>query len=380
MAGIAERIKPQVEQEKFADYQHQVNFDRSLRFGLAADSVDLEAKKEKIDEFIGKQVETLLGERFHVELSSLTMNIRGGRLVGEHLNEPLLDSFKKGRDFRRLHGKEIDFKREDAEVIGFEKIEKKLTAPEAKPGTMVLSVSPRGDRGSEYQHNFYDIFTLKEDKAVEVRRYSSSLSPLETARRLNEMFLEGTVPFPSDVSFLSNPILTEEGGGLSADSLHKKLHEKHDFMEKEDFDFIFPLVRPMIVSYLEALTEENLKAILNHADDIWEELKKAKGKGKGKVVFLKYAYQEITAAMVRELGKRDVRQVMTGCGSSGSLLNRLTSFRVSEYGVGLTNSEKFVCPKCHESPDNSGPVGDQCPKCGITKEEFAAETGEQMCE
>jgi hypothetical protein len=37
-------------------------------------------------------------------------------------------------------------------------------------------------------------------------------------------------------------------------------------------------------------------------------------------------------------------------------------------------SEGFECPKCHQKAD--GPVGNQCPHCGITKEQWAKESKE----
>ena len=44
----------------------------------------------------------------------------------------------------------------------------------------------------------------------------------------------------------------------------------------------------------------------------------------------------------------------------------------------LTSSEGFICPKCGHHED--GPIGNQCPSCKITKEQWAQESGEESCE
>src|SRR5690606_6830339 len=95
-------------------------------------------------------------------------------------DEPFMNMLIRGRDYRREHGKPIDHSREDAEVEGFAKIEQTLCSPDTAVGTMMISISPPGEKGSSYTHNFYDIFTLAPDKQgdryIEARRYSSALS------------------------------------------------------------------------------------------------------------------------------------------------------------------------------------------------------------
>ena len=46
-------------------------------------------------------------------------------------------------------------------LIGFEKMDAFLSDPVTPLGSKMLSVSPEGEEGSRYKHNFYDIFTLK---------------------------------------------------------------------------------------------------------------------------------------------------------------------------------------------------------------------------
>jgi len=62
------------------------------------------------------------------------------------------------------------------------------------------------------------------------------------------------------------------------------------------------------------------------------------------------------------------------CGSSSN--NPLTAFEALRKELGLDEDEWFNCPKC--GYEATGPIGDQCPGCGLTKDEHA-EAGGETC-
>lgn len=343
--------------------------------------------RERLDAYTKTQLETHLGERFNVLLSKTRYEIKEGQIFGENTNEPFMQMLLRGVEYRRKYGNPVDWQREEAEATGFRKIEEELLSKEAT-GKMMLLVSPPGGKDSIYKHNFYDIFTLKEDekgKHVEAIRYSSSLTNDEYIEKLNKSKeFDKNV---KDCDFLANPIRVDSSFE-SADDLHKYLHKDHEFTTKEEFDQIVAIVTPLITSYVNTLSDnpfdERLQlltynAILNKAD-VAITLIKHKDKQK----FVKdYLFKSQVSAKsdVFVLGKQPVRVVATGCGSSGgfsvtgNLNSSFSTFSVSEFGA-KKDQEWFSCPKCKYKAN--GPVGDTCPGCRLTKEEFA-QNGGKVC-
>ncbi len=194
-------------------------------------------KKEIDPVFISTQIETHLRERFNVLISTVEYGISNGHLVRKGKNEPFIESIKRGRDFiQRLSPDAVDFDREDAEIIGFEEIDRFFSNERRPLESKMLSISLRGGEGSKYQHNYYDIFTLKEhngERYVELSRYSSALSAKDYAIRLGLP----TDPPPTDAQFLATPIPLMDS--FSAEQIHKLLHKEHDYMDPLEFEGIW---------------------------------------------------------------------------------------------------------------------------------------------
>ena len=142
--------------------------------------------KEKLDAYTKKQLETHLGERFNVLLSQTRFEIRNKEIYGENTQEPFMDMLQRGAKYRRENGNPVDFDREEAEVIGFSKIQTKLTDEDTKIGAMMLSISPPGKEESVYKHNFYDVFTLKQDE--------KGLLPVRPLRTCRSSRLQNSIP------------------------------------------------------------------------------------------------------------------------------------------------------------------------------------------
>lgn len=352
----------------------------------AYEKVDVKGK-EKLDAYTKRQLETHLGERFNVLLSETRYEINDGKIYGENTTEPFMQMLERGVSYRKEFGDPVDFEREEAEVVGFKKVEEALTNDKTPIGTMMLSVSPPGGEESIYKHNFYDVFTLKKDekgKYIEAIRYSSSLTEEEYQEKLEPFSqFENT---PTDVDFLSSPIIVDKNKFKSSDDLHSYLHKDHDFITKEEFDGVVEIVTPLITSYINTMSErpfdQNLQlltynAILNKADLALDIVRN--NKDNYLVKKLGFNSQFTTQMDIFKFGKQPVRVVSTGCGSSGGFLpsQNLSStaapFRVSEFGFKNNKEEWFSCPKC--SYKANGPVGDTCPGCRLTKEEFVSEGG-----
>ncbi len=79
--------------------------------------------------------------------------------------------------------------------------------------------------------------------------------------------------------------------------------------------------------------------------------------------------------IVREYG-HEPPKVAGSCGSTSGKDGFSTSNifgKASGLNSVLSEQEWFNCPKCEYKAD--GPVGNQCPGCGLTKEAYAKETG-----
>lgn len=271
-------------------------------------------------------MKTHLGERFNVLLSRRFDEIKEGHFWAANTTEPLIDIIERGRDYRKIHGKPVDWSREEAEVVGFQKIEEILCDPNIPIGTIVLSISPPGEinNGSIYDHNFYRVFILREKdgkRFAEVIQYSSSLSNPEYSEKISQINPGQPMLIPTDVAFLSNPMVinADHPWLKSADDIHAFLHTDHEYMEKETFDKIVEICAPAILYYLEKLGSNSsytelaiaFNGILNLADKIAGK-KKQHEEGREYVIFQGVPNN----AYFDDLGRQMVRAVSTGCGPS----------------------------------------------------------------
>lgn len=328
-----------------------------------------QAERERLDAYTDMQIQTLLAERFNVLTSTFYYDMKEGQLWGQDMNEPAIDSFKRGRDLRLVTGNPIDRPREAAEIEGFEKIEQML-----KDGKDVLSISPRGEAGSTYQHNFYDIFRWRDGK-IEVKRYSSALEIFNYQEKLG-------VEHKDAADFLANPIDISTKFE-SSDQVHEYLHVDHEFVSTEVFNnVILPPTRPFRLGYLEAMydgrTEEamlHLNAAINMSD---ETLELYENRQEGELYVANEAY---SLAALNRLGNQEVRKVSTGCGASGGYdvsqksSEKMNPWRVSEFGKSdaecgscgrSTEDDHYHCPGCggsYESERNKS-AGSRTKVCG----------------
>lgn len=227
-------------------------------------------QQEKDVRFLAKQLETHLKERFNVLLSTVEYGIKNGHLVRLGAEEPFVETIKRGRDFiQKIDPRPMDIPRENAEPIGFEKIDSFLSDPATPINSKMLSISPKGEDGSKYQHNFYDIFTLKEkngERYVELSRYSSGLTRREYAKRLG---LDTNSP-PEAQDFLANPIKSESQ--ITPEQIHEALHVNHKYMDPIDFEKVWTssFVQFYVRRYESNRDARSFNAVLNAADQAWE--------------------------------------------------------------------------------------------------------------
>ncbi len=69
---------------------------------------------------------------------------------------------------------------------------------------------------------------------------------------------------------------------------------------------------------------------------------------------------------------------LPGCNGGGKKFLTIVDSVTPRLASTPWEQEWFKCPKCGVQAD--GPVGDSCPSCKITKEQFSAESGQEVCD
>lgn len=376
-------MEPRVERS-IKVVQYEIDFDRKQAREILQSngSEEFEGRVENFKSFTEMQLITALGERFNRGLSRYSYRNEDGILYGEHSDEPFLNVLERGRAYREINGNPIDHPREEAEVIGFKKIQEVLGNPDTPTGTIAISVSPPGGEGSIYKHNFYDGFQKKDDGSIEVVRFSNALSARETVEKLKE--LDSSIRVPenvSDVELLSNPFIlsADSASELTLDKLHAHLHKEHDVMNERDFAIVQDMCAFLIVSYINSLLEDPdnfnkharlYNAILNKADEVSDSLKENRS-----VENIKSS-SFMTEQEVYYLGSQPVREVDTGCGFSGGMIIGESAngmFGVADFGMDNRFSVEiqdqyggleFTCPYSDCKKINKRPYGKLIRNCG----------------
>ncbi|EKD86780.1 MAG: hypothetical protein ACD_37C00146G0001 [uncultured bacterium] len=357
-----------IEQSLFYEPQSVPNYDirhdqrdyiKLLSQSEERSDLELRQMMDRKDDYVRRQLITDIGERLYVHLSTTTFDLKEGKLFGRGMDEPFIDVVKRGRDERRrigyLTGVTADFQREDAEAVGFEKIEDIL-----KRGKMALSISPPG---ISYLHSFYDIFWHNEEGKIESRRYTSGLEVSEYAPKTKLIDPNSNFGFNSrDYEFLANPLVVSDFF-KTPDQVHAFLHIDHSAMTKEEFMTITSDegLSLAIDKYIEELktnpfaTEALIRrynAILNRADY----LRKLRN---GESV----EHNVSNLENIDSWGDKEPEQAAGGCGISGS------AWSVADYGMRDTKGKLvFDCPSC--GMINIRPYGtllQVCKVCGSDK-------------
>ena len=347
-----------------------------------------ETERNNLNAYTCSQLETFIGERLHVGLSTFRYNISEGELQIEGTNEGALEMYKRGRDFRLKHGKEVDFPRESAEVDGFAQIQSFMTNEDTPIGAKAMFVSPPGREGSIYKMNFYDVFE-KTSEGVIARRYSSGLTPAESQERLAQLdarYKGNTVP--TDAEFLSKPVFLQPGerGINSADDIHIFMHKEHDYTTKEQLDLVIKACQPIINKIVDTLEktpndraaiERQMRVLMNYADEANDSFNKVTTFNNGLSLGESTDYWVPPQIFEDKLAEQKVRHDNTGCGASGdkdeSSISSVSEFGKKEKGKNncgdcgsSTEDNHYHCPGCKKSysDETSKAAEDRTKSCG----------------
>lgn len=325
-------------------------------------SFDLQAPSR---ELVRTNLETDLGERFNVQISQVEYYFDGNLLKSSFYGEPFLAVIRRGIENRQRYSGSHDRQRELAEKEGFEKVQS-LFFQNHDPNLNVIVISPRGPKGSCYQHNFFDLYQNRPNGRILMTRYSSQMSIdqfEDAARQIDPNF--GLDSNSNDIYCLQNPISTK----LESSKILQIFHPDLDALKKQDHQDLIGACKPLIDAYIVQPSEKLYRALLNFADDY---IMKPKARNLLKLQLQDVAFIPVYAA---QLAAQPLRFVVTGCGAQGGILTTVNfmPFSVAEFAKrscaqcgGFENH--FHCPSC-KGQIESGRGITTCPHCGLTKEQ-----------
>jgi len=277
---------------------------------------------------------------------------------------------------RAIYGQST--RREEAELKGLLSLEKQLQT--ATPDDLIIWASPPGPKEENYG-DYGFIFTGKIDDSGEqkklrmtaVRLYKPSLEQFkqgfsrltgeETELETAEQFLETTRVVKNLDQNTVDKILFDHFG-FEEDPL-KKIKDQAIIEEMDELGLLDDFVRIMQEGTVEE-KENALNVIQN-----WVIERQKNWRTNERIIFPQIKIE----MLVSQYGHTppETRGSCPGSTSSSNVLNKLNNLN------SLFNSnEWFTCPKCNYKAH--GPIGNTCPGCGITKEQYAAEAGEDTCE
>lgn len=333
--------------------QYDIGLD-SQRF---SDILSQGASKEVIEkqkEYIEKQFQTDLGERFDRAESHYIYEIREGKLYGEGLN----DAFEEVIDRGIIQN--WDGSREESELIGFRYIQSYMTDEDTPEGALVFNPSP-GD-GENYQKNYLDVYK-KVGNTVHTIRYFSDLTNQEYREKIlmiNPMYKDVIPEESNDTDFFLNPVVVPNHLDYNPDQLAEFVLGGNKGMDEEEFQRIWNDKNLVFLttSIINTLVE-NPWAILELQEKqkaFYVGAKKVKDGGYMPTFDLPKMEIQYLASQKETIGGG-------GCGAGGCSINETSS--------GLTNqsdehgSLSFKCPSCGEK--NTRPYGqliESCQGCG----------------
>lgn len=315
-------------------------------------------------------VVSYLGEyRLQVPKHSYSLRFKDGRVRGPHGSESMYDLCQKAIDLRRKEKK--SFIRETAERYGFESLDRQLQ--NAVPNSTIIWMSPPGPKEEGYG-NYGFVFLGKvyqgysTGKNLQMTAIRVENPTIEQFNKAFYMLTDEKTEAEHAEEFLDSPRVMNEDikEGYVDAVLNRVFNYRLDREKQEKFQAIIDRALPLIYDFANnpLRTRDDLYALENYV----LELKRDVG-----------SFDKKTPARLGELTggyRQEPPKAAGSCGSTKSSNNIINS--ISSTNSLFSENEWFTCPKCGFEAD--GPIGNECPGCGLTKEAYAEESGEPVCD
>lgn len=322
-----------------------------------------------------------LGEyRFEVSEYHYRLGIVNGILVDPNTGESMSLKAKKAIGFKKIRG--LNVSREEADFAGFINLEKGLSE---RPFGTVIWFSPPGPKAEGYGDYGFAFIGKRNGNELEmtaIRLEKPAISDFNKATSA----LWGEKGYKKAEDLLRQPMVIDISLGKVKEFVHGNFEvqdEKSKTVFAKALEKLGGIIEEASLIIKNGTLEQKQKA-LHTVENLAIELKERLGSlFKENVVFMSdYRMSKLSTFMEIDRYTNKPKLVAGSCGSTSSK-NLFSSSNVfSKYSSlsSLLSSEEnewFTCPRCNYKA--TGPVGDECPKCHITKEEFA-ESGAEVCD
>lgn len=309
---------------------------------------------------------------------------------------------KRSLEERRVKG--LSIHRELAEDEGMESLDEQLHY--AQDGDRIFWISPPGPKEEGYG-NYGFVFEARVQNAVSqdglpIKRLFMTANRVEnpTIVQSNRAFLELTgdnVGYINPEGFLANPRVVKN---ISIDT---------DAVLQRNFSFVVDqkevLLNKQVIAEMESMIDEFVgvvrsgsreekitafHALENYALDLKQRLMSKQTSREENIVYISdYRNYQYLADILSVYGYMPP-MAFGSCGSTGEetrsndiFADNFKDLMKAIFGdffksLGLEEDEWFKCPSCHYKA--TGPVGDMCPGCHLTKEAYAQNSGQPVCD
>lgn len=324
------------------------------------------------DQQIIDDMVSYLGEyRFEVSDFQYELGFRAGEIVDPVSGESM--ALKSKRAIREREEQGLDTSREEAEYLGMRSLGRQLI--ENPTGTVVW-FSPTGPKELGYGDYGFG-FTGKLDgeklKMTAIRLEDPNIADFNKASRA----LTGE-EYDDAEGYLRNPRVID----VDEDKVNEFIHGNFEIKSAKSREIFEASIRKLkrAIEEFPRLVREGRGGIARNAiENMAIELRRRlEGEENENVVYLDHKELELSEAMKESRYNQAPPPTKGSCGLGGGLQspNIFRGLRpnLGSGAKGESESEWFVCPKCDYHA--TGPVGNECPSCHLTKEEFAEDGGE----
>src|SRR3989344_1420392 len=294
---------------------------------------------------------------------------KDGRVRDPHGSESMFDLCQKAIDLRKKEKK--SFIREAAEKYGFESLDRQLQAAESE--SSIIWMSPPGPKEEGYGNYGFVYFGkvfqgYSTERSIQMTAIRVENPTLEQFNKAFYMLTNEEKEAEHAEEFLDSPrVLGEDIKEGYVDAVVNRVFDFRFSREKQEkFELVIRKSLPLIRDFANnpSRTMEDLFALENYVLDLRREPNGFDKKSPQRLVELVGDF------------RREPPKAAGSCGSTKSSNNIINSISSTMNSL-LSEKEGFQCPRCGE--EAVGPVGDTCPSCGLTKEEYA-ESGADVCD
>lgn len=314
--------------------------------------------------------------RFEVSEFEYRLGILDDQLVDPNSQEPMTAKAKKAIATRRKYN--LGTSREEAELEGLSVLERRI---KKNPTGTVIWFSPPGPKEDGYgDYGFAYTGKVEEGelRMTAIRLENPSIEDFKVVA--TSMLGEDGQKDAED--FLRNPKVVD----IDEDRAKEFIHGVFEIKTKETkrvFEKALGKMEGAIESFTHVVktgTALQIQEAINAMENLSIEFKERLGRSfQDNVVFLAdYKAINLYDAMRIQRYISKPPPVFGSCGMSGKIESSNIFTRLFDSTLfNKSSQEWFNCPKCTYKAD--GPIGNKCPGCGLTKEEYA-QNGGLACE